>query len=123
MVKNIGRNDPCPCGSGNKYKKCCLGTEKDPLSKGRQNIVKCSICERSFDRSLSGTFQSRSRENQKIYFCPECNINLSCSICKKKLGSTSFELYSCSCCDDVTVVCEPCTEKGALSHSHHESIS
>ena len=21
--KNIGRNDPCPCGSGKKYKKCC----------------------------------------------------------------------------------------------------
>jgi uncharacterized protein YecA (UPF0149 family) len=20
----IGRNDPCPCGSGEKYKKCCL---------------------------------------------------------------------------------------------------
>jgi SEC-C motif-containing protein len=20
----IGRNDPCPCGSGRKYKKCCL---------------------------------------------------------------------------------------------------
>jgi len=20
-----GRNDPCPCGSGLKYKKCCLG--------------------------------------------------------------------------------------------------
>ena len=19
----VGRNDPCPCGSGNKYKKCC----------------------------------------------------------------------------------------------------
>jgi uncharacterized protein len=19
-----GRNDPCPCGSGKKYKKCCL---------------------------------------------------------------------------------------------------
>jgi uncharacterized protein YecA (UPF0149 family) len=19
-----GRNDPCPCGSGRKYKKCCL---------------------------------------------------------------------------------------------------
>jgi len=23
----IGRNDPCPCGSGKKYKKCCLLTE------------------------------------------------------------------------------------------------
>jgi preprotein translocase subunit SecA len=20
----VGRNDPCPCGSGQKYKKCCL---------------------------------------------------------------------------------------------------
>ena len=25
--KKIGRNDPCPCGSGKKYKKCC-GAEK-----------------------------------------------------------------------------------------------
>lgn len=22
--RKIGRNEPCPCGSGNKYKKCCL---------------------------------------------------------------------------------------------------
>ena len=24
MDKKVGRNDPCPCGSGKKYKKCCL---------------------------------------------------------------------------------------------------
>ena len=24
----IGRNDPCPCGSGKKYKKCCLEADK-----------------------------------------------------------------------------------------------
>ena len=24
-IKKIGRNDPCPCGSGKKYKRCCLG--------------------------------------------------------------------------------------------------
>jgi len=23
--QKIGRNDPCPCGSGKRYKKCCLG--------------------------------------------------------------------------------------------------
>jgi uncharacterized protein len=23
----VGRNDPCPCGSGKKYKKCCLRAE------------------------------------------------------------------------------------------------
>lgn len=22
-TKTVGRNDPCPCGSGKKYKKCC----------------------------------------------------------------------------------------------------
>lgn len=21
--ESVGRNDPCPCGSGKKYKKCC----------------------------------------------------------------------------------------------------
>jgi methionyl aminopeptidase len=26
----VGRNDPCPCGSGLKYKKCCLG-KKHPV--------------------------------------------------------------------------------------------
>ena len=23
-VQKVGRNDPCPCGSGKKYKKCCM---------------------------------------------------------------------------------------------------
>jgi uncharacterized protein YecA (UPF0149 family) len=23
-AKKIGRNAPCPCGSGKKYKKCCV---------------------------------------------------------------------------------------------------
>lgn len=25
----IGRNDPCPCGSGKKYKRCCLNKAKE----------------------------------------------------------------------------------------------
>ena len=27
--KKVGRNDPCPCGSGKKYKKCCLPKEEE----------------------------------------------------------------------------------------------
>lgn len=27
---SAGRNDPCPCGSGRKYKHCCLGRQADP---------------------------------------------------------------------------------------------
>ena len=29
-----GRNDPCPCGSGKKFKKCCLGKEEPHPSGG-----------------------------------------------------------------------------------------
>jgi hypothetical protein len=41
----IGRNDPCPCGSGKKYKKCCLQTGKisdlgySRLSKAQQGLI------------------------------------------------------------------------------------
>jgi preprotein translocase subunit SecA len=28
---SVGRNDPCPCGSGKKYKKCCLPKEQGTL--------------------------------------------------------------------------------------------
>jgi tetratricopeptide (TPR) repeat protein len=31
MVSRPGRNDPCPCGSGKKYKHCCLGSDSDPF--------------------------------------------------------------------------------------------
>ena len=43
MNKHIGRNDPCTCGSGKKYKKCCFlkieKAEKEDLEYSRfQNI-------------------------------------------------------------------------------------
>ncbi len=36
---HVGRNDPCPCGSGRKYKKCCMdrpapGTSVPPSGEG-----------------------------------------------------------------------------------------
>jgi len=32
----VGRNDPCPCGSGRKYKKCCQGKSTAPKIDLRQ---------------------------------------------------------------------------------------
>ena len=37
MQKKVGRNDPCPCGSGKKYKKCCLN--KSESNKEIQGVV------------------------------------------------------------------------------------
>ncbi|MBS0624199.1 MAG: SEC-C domain-containing protein [Verrucomicrobia bacterium] len=28
MNQKVGRNDPCPCGSGKKYKNCCMNKEE-----------------------------------------------------------------------------------------------
>ena len=27
--KKVGRNDPCPCGSGKKYKNCCMNKDME----------------------------------------------------------------------------------------------
>jgi len=45
-MSKIGRNDPCPCGSGKKYKKCCLTTDieqsaqNSPAAEVNQTIAK-----------------------------------------------------------------------------------
>jgi len=41
MNKKIGRNDPCPCGSGNKYKECCI--KKDKVAHKNDEIPTFSI--------------------------------------------------------------------------------
>jgi hypothetical protein len=35
MTKHVRRNDPCPCGSGTKFKRCCVNTDarSDPESR------------------------------------------------------------------------------------------
>lgn len=111
----IGRNEPCPCGSGKKYKKCCLGKSNNLVN----YIVKCSICDKNFDRRLPGTFKSIEQNGRRIYFCPRCNLDLICSFCHKKLGNKSFELYECSGCGGVTIICIDCVDAGKEVIHHH----
>lgn len=35
-MSSISRNEPCPCGSGKKYKKCCLGKDEKAAAGQRQ---------------------------------------------------------------------------------------
>lgn len=38
-LHKVGRNDPCPCGSGKKFKKCCLNSQRlDGPSSGLHQI-------------------------------------------------------------------------------------
>ena len=45
-MAKVGRNDPCPCGSGKKYKRCCL--EKDETAER-----KFAATERTFAATAS----------------------------------------------------------------------
>ncbi|MBI5658428.1 MAG: tetratricopeptide repeat protein [Nitrosomonadales bacterium] len=36
-MKKIGRNDPCPCGSGKKYKQCCLKQQNVPAASAHES--------------------------------------------------------------------------------------
>ena len=35
MEANLGRNDPCHCGSGKKYKQCCLVKDEEKARAAR----------------------------------------------------------------------------------------
>lgn len=58
MGKKIGRNDPCPCGSGKKYKQCCFLKQNTPkkfkaklLSKPKQEKMP-NLMERTFGQAI-----------------------------------------------------------------------
>ncbi len=38
-MKKIGRNDPCPCGSGKKFKKCHMGREDELAFNGLEEVT------------------------------------------------------------------------------------
>ena len=47
-MAKIGRNDPCPCGSGKKYKKCCLKKDQVSAPTGLPTVMTASGEEVSF---------------------------------------------------------------------------
>src|SRR5262245_3858827 len=39
----IQRNDPCPCGSGKKYKQCCLGKDEQKKDEHQHEQVRLEV--------------------------------------------------------------------------------
>lgn len=92
--KKVGRNDPCPCGSGRKYKKCCGGGvgkggvklpggepvkdlyDQEPLSL----VFRCGECGWEY-KAVAGTAMSYGDSgDHRFYFsmeirCPKCESN------------------------------------------------
>jgi len=59
MSEKTGRNDPCPCGSGKKYKACCFKkTIKVPLNKKKISTLaskaqSVDLMERTFGSAIA----------------------------------------------------------------------
>jgi SEC-C motif len=60
FMKKIGRNDPCPCGSGKKYKKCHMGKEDEMVLSGLEETSLSEMAARI--TSLPQVHYGRSRE-------------------------------------------------------------
>jgi hypothetical protein len=52
MVK-IGRNDPCPCASGKKHKKCCGGGFRPTITAAGGGVAAVSVDRRSMERPMA----------------------------------------------------------------------
>ncbi|WP_366523336.1 SEC-C metal-binding domain-containing protein [uncultured Roseobacter sp.] len=47
LQEKLGRNDPCPCGSGKRYKRCCLKSGKFDGSRRDYYFQRAPVIRRS----------------------------------------------------------------------------
>lgn len=78
-MTKTGRNDPCPCGSGKKYKQCCLLKQPVPGQKKKfkatvlsqpkkeeiasneaQGEKSVDLMERTFGNAIAATLKSKA---------------------------------------------------------------
>jgi len=96
MVTNIGRNEPCPCGSGKKHKKCCGEPQSSTLRLSGSQLVVCllrqlggsavieleevaALGDTAFDMEQEGNSMHLSvveSEEQGVILTPDTNIIL-----------------------------------------------
>ncbi|MCE5317106.1 MAG: SEC-C domain-containing protein [Parachlamydia sp.] len=64
MNQKAGRNDPCPCGSGKKFKNCCMNLERPKPSGIKRKISAkvltvppkaINLIERTYGQALEAT--------------------------------------------------------------------
>jgi len=76
MKNQVGRNDPCPCGSGKKYKKCCA---KHSMGRHTAQVISSSNTQSLLGRiSAAGASMKQAKETQieKEQNVGEKNINI-----------------------------------------------
>ena len=76
----VGRNDPCPCGSGKKYKNCCMNQNRPKGSAKRKISAKVltvpktvNLMERTYGQALEATEKGVQPQEEKTQEPPAEN--------------------------------------------------
>lgn len=69
----IGRNDPCPCGSGKKYKKCCLLKE----SMSTNSLLRMAVHDAGYSNSLADVLCNLNDYMQRKRWWGACHASSS----------------------------------------------
>jgi hypothetical protein len=64
-MAKIGRNDRCPCGSGKKYKQCCLAKDEVAERTAREQ-----------HRAVATTQAPDHLPHHHPHFCKDCNAEI-----------------------------------------------
>ncbi len=91
--RKLGRNDPCHCGSGKKYKKCCL--DKDIKETGKAVKVDSLWEEGYFAESLS---PKEIKEKEKtIHMNHDEDMRFNCKNCNAKISAHNKDWHNGMC--------------------------
>ncbi len=65
-ASQIGRNDPCPCGSGRKYKKCCMGKAARTQARTRATPSQRELVQVAADHAHAGRLDQARQLYEKV---------------------------------------------------------
>jgi hypothetical protein len=74
IIRKIGRNEPCPCGSGKKYKSCCLLKSDNAVSSKQES-----------DSLLNASISDIEKLSSQCFGSPEGLAVFSDRICQSAL--------------------------------------
>ena len=85
----IGRNYPCPCGSGKKYKHCCLQRE----SMSTEQLIRAAVNENGYDDRIADVLCNLNRYMQRKQWWGACHA--SCSALYVALSELGYSPKLC----------------------------
>ncbi len=85
----IGRKEPCPCGSGKKYKQCCL--QKESMS--TEQLIRAAVSANGYDDRISDVLCNLNRYMQRKQWWGVCHA--SCSALYVALSELGYSPKLC----------------------------